>query len=250
MRRSRARPPIRPTCEGGDRPSAHKPARAPLGAPRRRLADIVRSGTLSRRRPRTTGVRRASARPLTQPAPARRRSSASAVSAHSGVMGSGSSAGSASSTGWLAAKRASWAVRRSRRAAAPGSAAKALQEHLGPRHHLVRQPRQASHLDAVGAVGAGRAGPGAGTRSRRATRAPPRGRCGRRGELGGEPGQLVVVGREQTLAPAHRSWRYSATAQAMASPSKVDVPRPISSSRTRLRGVAWRRIAAVSASRP
>ena len=43
------------------------------------------------------------------------------------------------------------------------------------------------------------------------------------------------------------SWRCSATAQAMDSPSKVDVPRPISSSTTRLRSVAWWRMAAVSA---
>src|SRR5262249_15573433 len=43
------------------------------------------------------------------------------------------------------------------------------------------------------------------------------------------------------------SWRCSATAQAMDSPSKVEVPRPISSSTTRLRSVAWWRMAAVSA---
>ncbi len=38
----------------------------------------------------------------------------------------------------------------------------------------------------------------------------------------------------------------SATAHAMESPSKVAVPRPISSSSTRLRPVAWRRMWAVS----
>src|SRR5207249_4489602 len=51
---------------------------------------------------------------------------------------------------------------------------------------------------------------------------------------------------KRTLAPCPRSWSASTTAQAMASPSKVDVPRPTSSRRTRLRGVTLLRIVAVS----
>ena len=42
----------------------------------------------------------------------------------------------------------------------------------------------------------------------------------------GERGQLVVVGGEQHLGPRPRSCSSSVTAQAMARPSKVEVPRP------------------------
>ena len=54
--------------------------------------------------------------------------------------------------------------------------------------------------------------------------------------MGGEerPRQVAVV------------TRYSTTARAMARPSYVPVPRPISSRTISERGVAWRRIAAVS----
>ena len=60
------------------------------------------------------------------------------------------------------------------------------------------------------------------------------------GSAVGQVGQLVIVRGEQRLRPA--PWRssrgYSATAHAMLRPSKVDVPRPISSSTTRLRDEA------------
>ena len=61
----------------------------------------------------------------------------------------------------------------------------------------------------------------------------------------GEARQLVVMrGEQQRLRLV--SWIASATAQASASPSYVEVPRPTSSRITKLRSVAWARIAAVS----
>ena len=102
--------------------------------------------------------------------------------------------------------------------------------------HGGRQARQPRHLDAVGAA-------------RRARHQPPQedhvlAPLAHR-EVGvaharlraREVGQLVVVGREQRArarAPG-ASCRCSATAQAIESPSKVLVPRPISSRITRLR---------------
>ena len=60
------------------------------------------------------------------------------------------------------------------------------------------------------------------------------------GQRVGEVGQLVVVRGEERLRPRLRDCvaRCSATAHAMLRPSKVDVPRPISSRTTRLRDVA------------
>ncbi len=107
-----------------------------------------------------------------------------------------------------------------------------------PLDDLLGQSRQLRHLDAIAPVGSSRdqlmeeedlilpfldgdveilhAGPGA-----------------------GQVRQFVIVGGEERLhADALRSCRYSATAQAMLSPSKVLVPRPISSRMIRLRGVA------------
>ena len=64
----------------------------------------------------------------------------------------------------------------------------------------------------------------------------------------GQVGQLVVVRGEQRLRAARAGSvaRCSATAQAMLRPSKVAVPRPISSRMTRLRDVAVCRMFAVS----
>ena len=52
------------------------------------------------------------------------------------------------------------------------------------------------------------------------------------GELLGQQRELVVVSGEER-ARADAAWRYSSVAQASARPSKVAVPRPISSSRMR-----------------
>ena len=60
-------------------------------------------------------------------------------------------------------------------------------------------------------------------------------------------GELVVVRGEQHQRPlVGAACRCSATAQAIEMPSKVLVPRPISSSTARLRGVSWVRMLAVS----
>ena len=57
-------------------------------------------------------------------------------------------------------------------------------------------------------------------------------------DLGGERGQLEIVRREEREAAVASRASWCAIAQASARPSKVDVPRPISSISTRLCGVA------------
>ena len=116
---------------------------------------------------------------------------------------------------------------------------------LGALDHARRQAGELRHLDAVGAVGGARRPPRAGTRPRPAIPSPAPWRCAAAASLAASAvssWKCVANSARQRLT----SCRCSTVAQAIDRPSKVAVPRPISSRITSARSPAWLRIAAVS----
>ena len=165
------------------------------------------------------------------------------LSASSGVRWARSRRASSASSGSgrAGAKSPSCAASLASVRSCPASSARS--EAPWPARSPRRAGREPRDLDAVAPVGATRAPPCAGTRSHRSTRGPPRGSCARRRAARRAAVSSWKWVANSTFAPCPRSWRASTTAQAMARPSKVDVPRPTSSRSTRLRGVTLCRIA-------
>jgi len=120
----------------------------------------------------------------------------------------------------------------------------AFQDHSCPLHHIGRKPGQPRNLNPVALVSA--------SRFHFAKEDHIRTRFLNRDVIVPDAGQQVFEFSEFVIVRGKsvraRVWvsRCSTTAHAMASPSKVAVPRPISSSSTRLRGVAVFKIVAVS----